>query len=92
MKVSDERTIIRLSRRIKKLEADIALANARIAALEARPISILGPYIVPQPASEPVRPWPGPYPNPYIGDSPLSPPITCSGGITYKDADYKVIQ
>ncbi len=71
-----DRIIIQHAKRIIKLEKDIALANARIAALEARPVYIQvvpleHPYVAPLPATT----WPN---YPLIGDFPLSP-NTCSG-------------
>ena len=88
MNIADQRTIIRLSRRIKKLEADIALANARIAGLEARQsLAIVSPAL---PTPLPGSPWPG-WPTPYIGDVPFSGgPGTCSTS-TSKTTDFKVI-
>lgn len=70
MKLTDERIIIRLSRRIKKLEADMKLANERIRVLEDRPnTTVIWPREVP---ATPPPPAPlNPCPMPYVVDLPL---------------------
>lgn len=95
---AQQKIIIMHAKRIKKLEADLDLANARIRALEARqPIVVVSPAPFIQPGRinrepEPVNPWPG-YTTPYIGDPPFQKGrITCSVGITTKPNDYKVSQ
>lgn len=71
-----DRVLVQHAGRIIKLEKDIALANARIRALEARPVYIQvvpleHPYVAPLPAT----PWPH---YPLIGDFPSPNPTTCS--------------
>lgn len=71
--------LAKYAKRIKKLEADIELANGRIHELEARPpVTIVVPALTAAPAlpAVPVNP----FPQPYIGDWPVSPITTTTIG------------
>jgi hypothetical protein len=80
-----DRIIIQHAKRIIKLEKDIALANARICALEARPTVITMSLIFTPPTVTPRAPWPN-YPSPGATDFILSP-TTTSGNATSPKID-----
>lgn len=66
-----QRVIIAHAKRIRKLEADLKLANARIAVLESRPIYVMPSWPTP-PLTWPPTPEPlNPFPMPYVGDPPM---------------------
>jgi hypothetical protein len=82
-----DRVIIQHAKRIIKLEKDIALVNARVRALEARPVYIQVVPLTHPPAvvNIPPAPWPN-YPIPGVGDYPFNP-NTCSGSVTSAKTD-----
>jgi hypothetical protein len=68
--------------KIKSLEREIELLKEIIRLKDLQPITYIPYYpqpVIPQPVSPWAQPWPN-YPQPYIGDWPLYPTITCSPG------------